>query len=52
MERELAKFILQVISRSVMPCDDVTQQNITTSKQWLSAIANGTLVVKKPRVKT
>lgn len=50
MEKQLAEFILQVISRSTMPCDDATQQNVATSKQWLRAIAAGSLIVKQAKV--
>lgn len=46
METELAKFILQMISRSTMPADDQTQSNIAAAKGWLKAIASGALVVK------
>lgn len=51
MEREIAKFILAMIQKSTMPADDVTQQNILASKEWLRAIANGQLVVSIPKVK-
>lgn len=45
IEKQLAQFILGMIGRSVMPCDDATQTNIATSKQWLKAIVDGHLTV-------
>lgn len=46
MEKEIAKFILVMVSKAMMPADDQTQANITACKGWLGAIANGSLEVK------
>ncbi len=51
MEKEMAKFILIIISKAIMPADDQTQANITACKQWLGAIATGQLEVKSAKVK-
>lgn len=44
-EQKLAEFLRTVVNRSVVPADDVTQQNLALGKRWLDAIAAGTLIV-------
>jgi hypothetical protein len=47
----IAKFIRAMVERSTMPADDNTQGNITAAKQWLDAVASGTLVVTAKKTK-